>query len=264
MRPCRKGALNTQMYLLSLDTAAKTAAVAVSSVDEDGVCKPLVRAAVNATLTHSESLLPMVDFCLKNAALSFDDIEVLAVSVGPGSFTGVRIGASTAKGLAFARQGLVCIGVSTLTALAYNVSAYPPDRILLPVMDARRNQFYHAYFKAADGTVERLSEDALLTYEEIAAEAAAHFPGKKLVLVGDGAEAFASLHRKKGTEGFEVCLCEQADMYEDAFSVARYAAHIWKNEAREHPERFDARQLEPVYLRASQAERERAEKEKKE
>lgn len=252
------------MYLLSLDTAAKTAAVSVSFVDQDGVCRPLARAAVNATLTHSESLLPMVDFCLKNAALSFDDIGILAVSTGPGSFTGVRIGAATAKGLAYAQPQLVCIGVSTLEALAYNVSTYPSDYILLPVMDARRNQFYHAYFRAANGTVERLSADALLTYDEIAAEAVARFPEKKLLLVGDGAEAFASLHRKKGTQGIEVCLCEQADMYEDAFSVARCAARIWQTEAREHPERYDTKQLEPVYLRASQAERERAEKEKQE
>ncbi len=247
------------MYMLSLDTAAKTASVAVSVLSTPGVCKPLARATVNATLTHSESLLPMIDFCLKNAALSFSDIECLAISTGPGSFTGVRIGAATAKGLVYARPEVLCVGVSTLEALAYNVSAYSGG-ILLPVMDARRNQFYHALFEPCAGGVSRLSADALLTYDEIIDEVRAQYPDEKIWLVGDGARAFEALHRKKGAEDIELAVCEEADMYEDAFSVARCAAHIIRAEAPLRPERFGIGQLEPVYLRASQAERERAEK----
>ena len=246
------------MYMLSLDTAAKTASVTVSVLSEKGLCKPLARATVNATLTHSESLLPMIDFCLKNAALSFSDIECIAISTGPGSFTGVRIGAATAKGLVYARPDMLCVGVSTLEALAYNVSAY--SGILLPVMDARRNQFYHAFFEPCAGGVNRLSADALLTYDEIIEEVRSKFPGKKMLLVGDGARAFEGLHRKKGAEDIEIAVCEEADMYEDAFSVARCAARIIQAEVPLYPEHFGIRQLEPVYLRASQAERERAEK----
>lgn len=247
------------MYMLSLDTAAKTASVAVSVLSEKGLCKPLARATVNATLTHSESLLPMIDFCLKNAALSFSDIECIAISIGPGSFTGVRIGAATAKGLVYARPDMLCVGVSTLEALAYNVSAYS-GAVLLPVMDARRNQFYHAFFEPCAGGVNRLSADALLTYDEIIEEVRSKFPDKKILLVGDGARAFEGLHRKKGAEDIEIAVCEEADMYEDAFSVARCAAHILQTQEPLCPACFGIGQFEPVYLRASQAERERAEK----
>ena len=108
------------MYILSTDTAAKTASVCVSKLI-DGVLKPLADANVNSTLTHSESLLPMIDFCLKNANLAFSDIDITAVSAGPGSFTGVRIGVATLKGLTFTNPDIACVGVSALEALAYNL-----------------------------------------------------------------------------------------------------------------------------------------------
>lgn len=246
------------MYFLSLDTAAKTATACVSVLDNAMVLKPLARAAVNATLTHSESLLPMIDFCLENAGLSFADISVLAASVGPGSFTGVRIGAATAKGLAFSRPDLCCIGVSTLEALAFNGASLPSGRILLPVMDARRNQFYHAFFKSCKNGVKRLTADALLTYEEIVNSAKSRFPGKKITLIGDGAEAFYALFCKQAPD-IDFTLGGQEMLYEDAFSVARCAAGLYP-QAAAHPESFTAAVFNPVYLRASQAERERAAK----
>lgn len=253
------------MYILSLDTAAKTAAVGVSRLSEDdGVLFPLTRAAVNATLTHSESLLPMIDFCLKNAGLSFADVGAVAVSAGPGSFTGVRIGIATVKGLAFGRPELPCIGVSTLEALACNIAASPARRVLLPVMDARRNQFYHAFFRPGRGTksakvtpVKRLSADALLTFDEIAEQAARAYPGKKAVLVGDGAEAFYRLYRQSGRTDFDVELCGYDVMYEDAFSVARVAAQFLCADGEASAKTYTFDRLNPVYLRASQAERER-------
>lgn len=249
------------MILFSLDTTAKTAGVCISTLTDDGVCKPLVRAAVNATLTHSESLLPMIDFCLKNAGLGFSDVGMLAASVGPGSFTGVRIGVATVKGLAYGRNTLPCIGVSTLEALACNISAFPSTRLLLPVMDARRNQFYHAFFRSGGkNEVRRLTEDALSTFDEIALTAARRFPGKKVVLCGDGAEAFYRLYQKGGCRDLDVSLCGTDAMYEDAFSVARCAARIWHGGGKLRPESFTAASLAPVYLRASQAERERNEK----
>ena len=88
------------MYILSIDTTAKTASAAISKVADDKVF-PLCDARLNSTLTHSESILPMIDFCLKNANVSLGEVDVLAISAGPGSFTGVRIGISTIKGLAF-------------------------------------------------------------------------------------------------------------------------------------------------------------------
>ena len=245
------------MYVLSLDTAAKTAAVCVSELDGNGVLKPLARACVNATLTHSESLLPMIDFCLENARGSFSDIGMLAASVGPGSFTGVRIGAATAKGLAFSRPELICVGVSTLEALALNLSAFPTGRILLPVMDARRNQFYHAFFRTSKTEhVKRLSEDMLLTHEEVVEEAKERFSGKKFALVGDGAELFYTLCGKQPSEDFDVSLCGEDVRYEDAFSVARCAVKKYLK-GQNKPELFTSAVFDPVYLRASQAERER-------
>lgn len=249
------------MYLLSLDTAAKTATACVSKLDENGALKPLARVAVNATLTHSESLLPMIDFCLENARLSFSDISILAASTGPGSFTGVRIGIATAKGLAFARPELICIGVSTLEALAYNISAYPSGRVLLPVMDARRNQFYHAFFRSSGNDVKRLSDDALLTYDEIVKDAMARFPKKKFVLTGDGADLFYKIYTEQPIPGFDVALCGADALYEDAFSVARCAAKIYRKDACRGPQNYTSAVFDPVYLRASQAERERAAKE---
>lgn len=95
----------------------------------------------------------------------------------------MRIGAATAKGLAFSRPELICVGVSTLEALALNLSAFPTGRILLPVMDARRNQFYHAFFRTSKTEhVKRLSEDMLLTHEEVVEEAKERFSGKNSLL----------------------------------------------------------------------------------
>ena len=126
------------MKILGIDTTAKTATAAIV---EDG--RLIAITVLNTPNTHSVTLLPMIDGLLKSAGLTLNDIDVFSCSVGPGSFTGVRIGTSAIKGLAYA-NGKPCVGVSSLEALAMNVTA--EDGIICPVMDARRGQLYNALF----------------------------------------------------------------------------------------------------------------------
>ena len=245
------------MYILSTDTAAKTASVCVSKLI-DGVLKPLADANVNSTLTHSESLLPMIDFCLKNANITFSDIEMAAISAGPGSFTGVRIGVATLKGLTFTKPDVPCVGVSALESLAYNLD-FTSGCIVLPVMDARRSQFYNAAFSfTKSGKIKRYYEDDLSEFDVIYNRISEMFAGKKIILTGDGAELFYSLYKKKHDGEMNISLCGYAQMYEDAFSVAKCAANVY--EKTKDKSVFTSEKLAPVYLRASQAERERNEK----
>lgn len=251
------------MYIISADTTAKTASVCIAEITDDGNVKPCVRSTVNGTLTHSESLLPMIDFCLKNANLKFSDMSAFAISAGPGSFTGVRIGVATVKGLCFGKPECKCLAVSSLEALAYNLSGYTPGSVILPVMDARRNQFYNALFTfTQSGKIKRLTDDSLTTFDEIMAVLKKAVPNRKIVLTGDGAESFYSLYKKSTDNELKISLCGYSDMYEDAFSVARCAYHKYgkKLDKPDKKGEFSANNLNPVYLRASQAERERNEK----
>lgn len=246
------------MYILSTDTSAKTASVCVCKLTDETL-KPLAFATVNGTLTHSESLLPMIDFCLKNANITFSDIEMAAISAGPGSFTGVRIGVATIKGLTFTKPDIACVGVSALEALAYNLDAYTPGSIVLSVMDARRSQFYNAAFGfTKTGNLKRYYEDDLSDFDSIIAVLSEKFAGKKIILTGDGAELFYSLYKKKCHGTLNIFLCGYAQMYEDAFSVAKCAVNVY--EKAKDKSVFTSEKLVPVYLRASQAERERNEK----
>lgn len=251
------------MYILALETSAKTVSVCVAKKEGDSLY-PLVRKTSSCGFTHSETLLPIIAECLGDAKLTTDDIELIAVSAGPGSFTGVRIGVACVKGLSFAmqakRKAHKCVGVSSLEALAENVKNYS-GYILCPVMDARRSQFYNALFTAGrNGKLKRLCEDRLPTASEIYSELSEKYSGKKILLVGDGAELckklFDKLSSENGTQApFRYKLCDTADIYQDAFSVAKTAlVHI--DEAKD-----SAKNVSPIYLRASQAERERLEKE---
>lgn len=245
------------MYILSTDTTAKTASVCVSKYT-DGKLKPIADATVNGTLTHSESLLPMIDFCLKNAGLLFSDIDMTAVSGGPGSFTGVRIGVATIKGLTFTSPEKPCVNVSSLEALAYNLENASSGSIILPVMDARRSQFYNAAFSfTRSGKIKRYYSDDLSEFDEIIVRITKEFPNKKIILTGDGAELFYSLCQKKDV-GLNISLCGYESMYQNAFSVAKSAVRVY--ESTKDKSCFTSEKLSPIYLRASQAERERNEK----
>ena len=231
------------MKIFACDSTAKTASVALC---EDGVL--LAEFTQNGGNTHSETLLPMTEVLLNSMKTDIDDIDLFAISEGPGSFTGVRIGAATVKGFAH-RKNKPCVGVSTLEALAKNL-AFGDDRVIVPVMDARRGQFYTAKFALEDGKFKRISEDSALSFEEFTADIQAL--GMRVYLCGDG---YASARRLLG----ELLSFETPERlrYQSAYSVAQIALEKYS-----HGEYTSAADLRPTYLRLPQAERDRLNAEK--
>ena len=224
------------MRILALETSAKSVSCAVT---EDGAV--LARSFQCTGLTHSRTLLPMVDAMLKNAELAPESIDRYAVAAGPGSFTGLRIGVSALKGLAWAADR-PCVGVSTLNAMARNL-AHLDGALLVCAMDARRNQVYNALFEAKRGTLERLTSDRAVGLDELAEELAGD--AREKVLLGDGAAlAYGYLTER----GVPCTLAPAALRYQDAVGVALAA---------ETMEPVPAQALGIQYLRVSQAERER-------
>ena len=235
------------MYILALDSTAIAATVALCD-DE----KMLSLTTVENGNTHSQTLLPMVEQTLARFELCPTDVELYACSAGPGSFTGVRIGASTVKGLAFGTD-IPCIGVSTLEALAQNLIGF--DGILCPVMNARRNQVYNALFECRDGVITRLCEDRAIALADLDAELAT-LPDAPVYLAGDGYDLALS-HLKTSADRIRktpVVLRTQ-----NAYSVAQVALALYEGGVRTND-----RELVPVYLRPCQAERERMERLEKE
>lgn len=228
------------MIILALDATAIASSVAIL---RDGVC--LCKAQNLDGNTHSCTLLPTVGRLLKQTGLSIGDIDLFAASAGPGSFTGVRIGAATLKGLAFG-QNKPCVPVSALHALAYNLRG--TDGLVCALMDARRGQFYTATFGIENGRVTRLTPDAAESGEEIAARFA---DCPSVTLVGDGAEIARPYF------GENAHLCAPAYRLCDGESVARLAAEQYAR-----GQSVSDAEFAPTYLRLPQAERERLEKSK--
>lgn len=234
------------MKILAFDSTAKTASVAVTENE-----RMLAAYNVDNGLTQSELLLPMAEAMLKNLGITFSDIDAYAVNVGPGSFTGVRIGVSLVKGLAFSR-GCPCIPVSTLESLAENLRGL--CAIILPVMDARRNQVYTAIFRSDAQGITRLCEDVALPLPELY-EKLKEFKGEPIYLVGDGYKVAEKALSSMGLEG--LMKTPEILIAQNAVSTARIAYEKY-----ERGEYTDDKEISPVYLRMPQAERERLEKEK--
>jgi len=231
------------MKILAVDCTAKPASVAVL---EDG--KVLSSAYTNTGLTHSQTLVPMMDSALKNAQLSLDGIDYFAINAGPGSFTGVRIGVAALKGLVFSDENN-CVPVSTLESMAYNVAGLPgsEDYVVCPAMDARRNQVYTAAFRWEGEEVHRLMEDKAIPVPELL-ETLQGF-GCPVLFVGDG----ASLCYDAAAETeLTAMLAPEQLRYQNAVAVAACAEA--KLKAGFEPVGSD--DILPVYLRAPQAERE--------
>lgn len=226
------------MKILAFDTSAKTSTVAVLEND-----KILCNASICVGLTHSQTLLPLCDSLLKASEISLNDIDIFAVSSGPGSFTGLRIAIGAIKGMA---QGLnkPCVPVSTLEALVYNY--YGLSGIVCAVMDARCSQVYTATFKVDGGYPQRLSEDEAISIETLGEKLKEY--SSPVTFVGDGALLCYSV--LKDTHSVELAppkLCNQ-----DAVSVAICA----KNLIDKGIPPISASELMPSYLRLPQAERE--------
>ena len=225
------------MKILALETSAKAVSAAVS---ENG--KILCSGYQDTGLTHSRTLMPIVEHILKNTGLTVADMDAIAVAAGPGSFTGIRIGVAAAKGLAFAADK-PAVGVSTLAAMARNVAFC--DGLVVCAMDARRQQVYNALFQAKDGQLTRLTPDRAISLEELAAELANDLHPK--TVVGDGARlCFAHL-----TEvGISCRLAPAHLVMQNAMSVALEAEAMAAE-----GNLVSAQALEPVYLRPAQADR---------
>lgn len=230
------------MLIAALDSTAVTASACIAEID-GGRVKTFSLFTVKNKLTHSEILLPLLESACKQYGASIADIELYAVSAGPGSFTGVRIGASTVKGLAFAKN-TPCVAVSALEAMAKNVTR----GVVCPVMDARRDQFYTAIFK--DGV--RLTDDSALSFTEIR-EMLSQYP--EVTVCGDGMEKFLSLCENDNNLFPAPYAC--ADQNALSVAICGYEAFV-------RGEAISAKELRPVYLRMPQAEREKLEREKKE
>ena len=165
------------MIILAFDGTARCASCAVL---RDGTC--LGEYNIDNGLTQSELLLPMAESLMKSLKLKFSEIDLYATSVGPGSFTGVRIGAALVKGLAFGRD-IPCASVSTLDALAENLRGI--RGIIVPVMDARRGQVYSALFRCDGENLEKLTEDMAISINDLGKMLMDH-QGESIYLVGDG------------------------------------------------------------------------------
>ena len=223
------------MVTLGIDSSAVSVGAAIC----DG-CNVIANGFINNKITHSQTLMPLVQSLLENAKMTLADIDVFAVSAGPGSFTGLRIGVSSVKGMAYA-LGKPCKAVSTLHAMAYNLLS--SDCIVCSVMDARCDQVYNALFRISDGAVSRLCDDRALKTGELKAELDADYAGEKIILVGDGAELCYS---KFG--GGNITLSPATSRFQNGVGVCLASA--------EYPD-IAAAALMPTYLRLPQAERER-------
>lgn len=228
------------MKILALDSTAQVATVALCD-DE----RLLGEYTVNNGNTHSQTLLPMVESLLSAFEIKPSEIDLFAVSAGPGSFTGVRIGVSTVKGLAFGLEK-TCIGVSTLEALAYNLIGF--SGIVCPVMNARRKQVYTALFRAENGSLTRLLPDSAISIAELDGILAG-YAGEPILLVGDGYDVTL--------EGLTLVPSPTPERlrHQSAYSVAQTALAYYRAGVRTTDEK-----LVPSYLRPSQAERERNER----
>ena len=222
------------MLIFAIDSTATTASVALS---ED--TKLIAQFTINKINAHSEQLLPMVKCIFNSLSIKIGDIDLLACSTGPGSFTGVRIGVATIKGLAFGAN-ITCIGVSTLEALSFNINDITHNAIICPVMDARRDQVYNALFRNG----KRLTPDRIIMLQDLSNELDKY--GDPVYFVGDGynlaCEKITLPNIRNTPENLR---------YQSAYSVAVVAFNKY---ALSSVSCTDT-ELSPVYLRPSKAER---------
>lgn len=218
--------------ILGIDSSAISAGCALV---ENG--KIIAEEFLNTHHTHSETLLPMVKSMLQSAGVELSDVERIAVTLGPGSFTGLRIGIAAVKGLCMGAKK-PCVGVSTLETIAYNFVGI--DGIICACMDARCKQVYNALFRSENGVITRMCEDRAITLEDLSGELSSL--DCKIILAGDGAEITNEFTERK-------------------FSLAPPALRFQRGSgvcfAAEKLPDIKPEALMPAYLRLPQAERER-------
>lgn len=231
------------MKILSIESSGLVASTAVMS---DGVL--VGEYTIHNKKTHSQTLLPMISDLLEMAEVPPGELDGIAVSEGPGSFTGLRIGASTAKGLAWT-LGIPIVPVPSLMGLSVNIQGR--GKVVCPVMDARRNQAYFGIYRITEGIPEVISEPKVDAIESVISEI--NTIGEEVVFLGDGVPVFEDMIRKGAAHA--VSFAALKDRYQSGASVAALGSLLF-----EEKQFVRAQEFTPVYLRKSQAERERMEK----
>lgn len=231
------------MKVLGIDSSGMVASIAVV---ED--MQMLGEYTINYKKTHSQTLLPMLDEVTKMIELDLADIDVIAVAAGPGSFTGLRIGSATAKGLGLALKKPL-VSVPTLEGIAFNFCG--SDKVICPMMDARRSQVYTGIYEFDGNTLRKVEDQMAVPVEEILEKL--NTIGKEVVLAGDGVSVYMEQIEKYLKVPYLVAPAHLNRQRAGAVAVLgmQYAKEGKTETAMEH---------QPDYLRLSQAERERAEK----
>ena len=235
------------MKLLAIESSGLVASVAIATETT-----LLAEYTVNFKKTHSQTLLPMVDEIVKMTGLDLKEIDAIAVSAGPGSFTGLRIGSATAKGLGLALDKPI-VPVPTTQGIAANL--YGTEGILCPLMDARRNQVYTGLYRYNKEGFQIVEDQMAVLVDEIIEKVNAY--GEPVTYLGDGVEAFAEILKEKTTVPFSFAPLHCSKQRAGALAVRAITLF-----AEGKTESADAH--EPEYLRLSQAERELAEKQARE
>ena len=229
------------MRVLAIDSSGLTATVAV--VEEE---QTIAEYTINYKKTHSQTLLPMIDEMVRMTEVDLSAVDAIAVAGGPGSFTGLRIGSATAKGLGFA-LGKPLVSVPTVDAMAYSV--YGCEDIICPIMDARRKQVYTGIYAFREHRLVIVKEQAALPMEELLAEL--NKREQPVIFLGDGVPVFKDMIQEKCQVSYSFAPAHLNR--QRAGAVAALGAVYYKEGKIQSPEEH-----QPEYLRVSQAERERA------
>lgn len=235
-----------KMKILAVDSSGLVASVAI--VEDDIL---IAEYTVNYKKTHSQTLLPMLDEIVKMTETALDSVDAIAVAKGPGSFTGLRIGSATVKGLGLALQKPI-IGVPTVEGLAMNL--YGLEALICPLMDARRNQVYTGIYRFQREQLQVVKEQLAVGIEEIIE--ALNLIGQKVVFLGDGVNVYRDIIEQKLMVPHSFAPAHVNK--QRAAAIAVRALDYWRQGNYGPADVF-----EPEYLRLSQAERERMEKQKK-
>ncbi len=233
------------MKILGLDSSGLVASVAV--LEDDNLCAEYT---VNFKKTHSQTLLPMLDVISDMIQLDLNTVDGIAVASGPGSFTGLRIGSATAKGLGLALKKPL-LAVPTLDALAYNL--YDAKDLVCPIMDARRNQVYTGIYSFENHQLNTIRESDALDIHQLITELNQF--GREVIFLGDGVAVYRDVidEELKVPYSYAPAHCNK----QRASAVAALGLKYMEQE-----KTVSAANFQPDYLRKSQAEREREEKEK--
>lgn len=239
------------MRILALDSSGLVASVAVA--ETDGKEEQLIAEyTVNYKKTHSQTLLPMLDEVAKMTELDMESIDAIAVAAGPGSFTGLRIGSATAKGLGLALNKPL-IAVPTLEGLAYNLCG--TQAVVCPIMDARRGQVYTGIYKFQGNELITLEGQMAVAIEELGQKLLEY--DQRIVFLGDGVPVFREVLTEQLLAGKDISFAPCNMNRQRAASVAALGLRYYRDGKFE-----SAAEHEPDYLRVSQAERERRERQR--